>query len=160
MKPATNASTRFAAPRTILNVAGSRYVFLARAAETNGAYSAFEVFVPPNAGIPLHAHSNEEEVFYLVRGKLRFQVAEATEEHGPGGLVRAAKNVPHLFVNTGDEEAVVIVIARPGGIDRFFAEVGTEIDAADAPAPPSQEEIGRILALAPAYGITVFPPAG
>lgn len=64
MKPATNASTRFAAPRTILNVAGSRYVFLARAAETNGAYSAFEVFVPPNAGIPLHAHSNEEEVFY------------------------------------------------------------------------------------------------
>ena len=51
MKPATNASARFAAPRTILNVAGSRYVFLARAAETNSAYSAFEVFVPPNAGI-------------------------------------------------------------------------------------------------------------
>jgi len=115
---------------------------------------------PSNAGIPLHAHSNEEEVFYVVRGKLRFPVAEATEEHGPGGLVRAAKNVPHLFVNTGDEEAGVIVIARPGGIDRFFAEVGTEIGAADAPAPPTQEEIGRILALAPAYGITVFPPAG
>ena len=44
-----------------------------------------------------------------------------------------AKNVPHLFANIGNEEAVVIVIARPGGIEKFFFEVGTEIGATDAP---------------------------
>ena len=115
-----------------MNVAGSRYVVLATAAETNSAYSAFEIFVPPNAGTPLHAHSNEEEVFYVVRGKLRFQTGDVIEEYGPGSLLHAAKNVPHLFANTGNEEALVIVIARPGGIEKFFLEVGTQIGATDA----------------------------
>jgi quercetin dioxygenase-like cupin family protein len=160
MKSITDTSAPFAAPRTVVNVAGSRYVVLATAPETDSAYSAFEIFVPPSAGTPLHAHANEEEVFYVVRGYLRFQAGDAVEEHGPGNLVHAAKNVPHLFANIGNEEAVVIVIARPGGIEKFFFEVGTEIGATDAPAAPTQEEIEKILALAPAYGITVFPPAG
>jgi len=41
--------------RTFLNVAGSGYLVLATAPETNGAYSKFEIFVPPSAGTPLHA---------------------------------------------------------------------------------------------------------
>jgi hypothetical protein len=57
----------------------------------------------------------------------------------------------------GNAEAVVIVIARPGGIEKFFLEAGTEIAATDAPAAPRQEEIEKTLALAPAYGITIFP---
>ena len=133
---------------------------LATASETNGAYSAFEIFVPPGAGTPLHAHSNQEAVFYVVKGYLRFQAGDAVEQHGPGSLVHAARNVPHLFVNMGNEEAVVIVIARAGGIEKFFLEVGTEIAATDAPTAPTQEEIDRILAFAPAHGITMFPQAG
>jgi uncharacterized RmlC-like cupin family protein len=88
--------------------------------------------------------------------KLRFQAGDAIEEHGPGSLVHAAKNVPHLFANARNEEAVVIVIARPGGIEKFFLEIG----AKEVPVAPTPEEIEKILALAPAYGITVFPPAG
>ena len=87
---------------------------LAAAPETNSAYSTFEIFVRPSARTPLHAHSNEEEVFYGVRGKLRFQAGDAIDENGPGSLVHAAKNVPHLFANTGNKGAVLIVIARPG----------------------------------------------
>jgi quercetin dioxygenase-like cupin family protein len=97
MRPIVDTSAPFVAPRSVVNVAGSRYVVLAMAPETNNAYSAFEIFVPPNAGAPLHAHSNEEEAFYVVRGKLRFQVGDAIVEYGLGSLVHAAKNVPHLF---------------------------------------------------------------
>jgi hypothetical protein len=68
-----------------------------------------------------------------------FRLPKRPRNMGQEALVRAAINVPHLFVNTGDEGAGVIVIARPGGIDRFFGEVGTGIGAADAPAPPTQE---------------------
>jgi len=148
---AFKASAPFVEPRIVANLAGSRFVVLATAPETNGAYSAFEIFVPPGGGTPLHAHSNQEAVFYVVRGYLRFQVGEAVEGHGPGSLVYAARNVPHLFGNMGNEEAVVIVIARPGGIEKFFLEVGTEIAAMDAPVAPTQEEIEKILAFAPAY---------
>jgi quercetin dioxygenase-like cupin family protein len=157
---AFKASAPFVAPRIVTNLAGSRFVVLATAPETNGAYSAFEVFVPPGAGTPLHAHSNQEAGFYVVRGCLRFQAGGAVEEHGPGSLVHAARNVPHLFVNIWNEEAVVIVIARPGGIEKFFLEVGTEIAATDAPIAPTQEEIEKIFAFAPAYGITMFPHPG
>jgi hypothetical protein len=69
-----------------------------------------------------------------------------------------AKNVPNLFANTGNEEAVMIVITRLGGIEKFFLEIGTEIGATNVPVAPSREEIEKILALAPVYGITMFPP--
>jgi quercetin dioxygenase-like cupin family protein len=158
MKPNTDTGNSFAAPRTVVSVAGSRYVILAAAAETNGDYSAFEILVPPGAGTPLHSHSNEEEVFYVVRGKLRFQNGDSIDEYGPGSLVHAAINVPHLFANTGEEDSMVVVLARPAGIEKFFLEVGSEIGATEAPIAPTDEEIGKIMASAPAYGITVFPP--
>jgi quercetin dioxygenase-like cupin family protein len=154
---AVEASAPFVAPRLVANLAGSRFVVLATAPETNGAYSAFEIFVPPGAGTPLHAHSKQEAVFYMVRGNLRFQVGDGVREHGPGSVIHAGRTVPHLFVNMGNAEAVVIVIARPGGIEKFFLEAGTKIAATDAPTPPTQEEIEKILALAPAYGITMLP---
>ena len=99
---AFKASAPFVAPRIVANLAGSRFVVLATASETNGAYSAFEIFVPPGAGTPLHAHSNQEAVFYVVKGYLRFQAGDAVEQHGPGSLVHAARNVPHLFVKYGE----------------------------------------------------------
>jgi quercetin dioxygenase-like cupin family protein len=154
---AFNAWAPFVAPRLVVNLAGSRFVVLATALETNGVYSAFEISVPPGAGTPLHAHTEQEAVFYVVRGHLRFQVDEGSEERGSGSLVHVAKNVPHLFVNVRSEEAAVIVIARPGGIERFFLKVGIKIGATDAPIAAKQEDFERISPFAPAYGITFFP---
>ena len=154
---ACKAGAPFVAPRLVVNLAGSRFVVLATALETNGAYSAFEISVPPDAGTPLHAHSEQEAVFYVVRGYLRFQVGEGNEERGSGSLVHVARNVPHFFVNMRNEEAAVIVIARPGGIENFFLKAGTEIGATDEPIAPTQEDFERIFYFAPAYGITFFP---
>jgi quercetin dioxygenase-like cupin family protein len=150
---AFKAGAPFVAPRLVVNLAGSRFVVL----ETYGAYSAFEISVPPGAGTPLHAHSEQEAVFYVLRGYLRFQVGEGNEERGSGSLVHVARNVPHFFVNMRNEEAAVIVIARPGGIENFFLKAGTEIGATDAPIAPTQEDFERISYFAPAYGITFFP---
>jgi quercetin dioxygenase-like cupin family protein len=154
---AFKAGAPFVAPRLVVNLAGSRFVVLATALETYGAYSAFEISVPPGAGTPLHAHSEQEAVFYVVTGYLRFQVGEGNEERGSGSLVHVARNVPHFFVNMRNEEAAVIVIARPGGIENFFLKAGTEIGATDAPIAPTQEDFERIFYFAPAYGITFFP---
>jgi hypothetical protein len=52
----------------------------------------------------------------------------------------------------------MIVITRLGGIEKFFLEIGTEIGATNVPIAPSREETEKILALAPVYGITMFPP--
>jgi len=46
--PATSSWSQ--QPRTVLNVAGSPYLVLATAPETNRAYSGSEIFVPPSAG--------------------------------------------------------------------------------------------------------------
>ena len=48
-----------------------------------------------------------------------------------------------------NEEAAVIIIARPGGIENFFLEVGSEIG-------PRQEDFEKIFHSAPAYGINSF----
>jgi quercetin dioxygenase-like cupin family protein len=153
---AFKAGAPFVEPRLVVNLSGSRFVVLATALETNGTYSAFEISVPPGAGTPLHAHSEQEAVFYVLREYLRFQVAEGTEEQGSGGVAHVARNVPHFFVNMRTEEAAVIVIARPGGIENFFLEVGTKIGPTDAPIAPRQEDFEKIFHSAPAYGITFF----
>ena len=75
---AFKAGAPFVEPRLVVNLSRSRFVVLATALETNGTYTAFEISVPPGAGTPLHAHSEQEAVFYVVRGYLRFQVGEGT----------------------------------------------------------------------------------
>ena len=57
--------------RTIA-VVGDVYRFLATGNETNGKYAIWEAIVPPGGGPPLHVHSREEEVFYILEGEITF----------------------------------------------------------------------------------------
>jgi hypothetical protein len=53
----------------------------------------------------------------------------------------------------------MLIWATPGGLEKFFAQVGTKVENSSVPALPiTQEVIERILATAPEYGITIVLP--
>lgn len=53
----------------------------------------------------------------------------------------------------------MLILATPGGLEKFFAQVGTKVDNSSVPPlPVTQEVIDRILATAPQYGITIVLP--
>jgi len=68
-----------------------------------------------NAGPPLHLHVAQEEWFYVIKGRVVFQVGEQRFELGPGESVLAPRNVPHAFAGTGTDPAHMLIAFSPAG---------------------------------------------
>lgn len=143
--------------RPVYSVVGDRYVYLVTGRETGGACFVFEAFVPPGGGSPPHVHSREDELFYVVEGEFEFVVDGAPVRRTAGGSLFATRGIPHYFRNVGPEAGKLIITVTPAGLEDFFREFGRELDGPDAsPLPPSEEEIGKLLAAAPKYGLQVL----
>lgn len=140
-------------------VAGDVYQIKLTGAETGGRCAAFEFFVPPGGGPPPHVHRREDEAFFVTEGELTFTVAGTEFVVPAGGFLNAVRDVPHAFRNASDKPARAIVIVSPAGLENFFLEIGTPWDDAyRAPPPPGPDDIAKLLATAPKYGIEVLPP--
>jgi hypothetical protein len=69
--------------------------------------------------------------------------------------------VPHPFRSESDRPARMLISVAPAGFERMFFEVGVELPAgARSAPPPTHDEIERLLAVAPRYGVTILPPPG
>jgi quercetin dioxygenase-like cupin family protein len=136
-------------------VAGDLYTFLATGDDTNGAYALIHGTVPPGSGPPPHIHHREDEAFFVIEGRLEFQVDGRSFAGTKGDWVTLPKETLHTFKNTGPAPAQFLILVNPSGLDKFFKEVGY----------PSREEsvtptaIEKLLTVAPKYGLEIrLPP--
>ena len=58
---------------------------------------------------PRHSHTTCEEVLYLLRGRLRHSMGDASVMLEAGDTLTVAAHVVHHAVNVGDEDAEMIV---------------------------------------------------
>lgn len=140
-------------------VAGDLITFKVMGEDTNGAFLLGEDVTPPGGGPPPHVHHREDETFCVLEGEYVFSIGERTLRAGAGSVVYGPRNVPHTFRNVGPTPATMLAIVTPAGIEEFFEEVGEETKGASSPPPFGQDEIERLLAAAPKYGIEILPPA-
>jgi len=144
--------------RTIA-VVGDVYRFLATGEDTNGKYALWEAIVPPGGGPPPHVHSREEEGFYILEGEITLHVGEERIVVGPGMFANMPVGTPHSFRNESDRTARMLISVAPAGLEKMFFEVGVPVaQGATTAAPPTKEEIERLLAVAPRYGIEIRLP--
>ena len=72
------------------------------------------MILPPGAEGPLHLHEDAEEVFFVLRGRVRLIAALNGEqwemEAGERDLISWPVGVYRGVVNIGDEEALIIVV--------------------------------------------------
>jgi quercetin dioxygenase-like cupin family protein len=111
--------------------------FKAHAEQTGGALSAFESNIAPGEGPPLHVHVREDEVIYVLEGRLRVRLEESIHEAPAGSLVFIPRGVPHTWQNVGETRARFFGVFTPASADmeRFFeraAELPDDTRAADA----------------------------
>ncbi len=118
---------------------GGALTFKARGAETGGALTLFENVIPPGEGPPLHTHAHEDEAWYVLEGRLRFRLGEATSEARPGAFVFVPRGTAHAFRNDDDAPARILVLFTPAGMERFF-----ERHAALAGGPVDPAVFGEI----------------
>lgn len=141
-------------------VVGDTYTFKGVSENTGGAFLLFEANIPPQAGPPPHIHHREDEAYYVLEGDIEVLDGDRTFVAGAGSFVFLPRGGLHRFKNVGTQTARMLIMATPAGLDEFFAEVGQPAREGETAPPLGPEEIERLLAAAPKYGLEIPPPPG
>jgi quercetin dioxygenase-like cupin family protein len=120
---------------------------------TNGAWSMAETTVVPGGGPPPHLHTREDETFYLLDGQMSFILGDDLFIANPGDAFFLPRDVVHTFHNHGTKPARMLVLAGPCGFEKFMLEFARPKSESAAPPPVRPEDIQRLIATAPKYGI-------
>ncbi|GET43668.1 quercetin 2,3-dioxygenase [Microseira wollei] len=140
-------------------VLGDLYRFKALSEDTGQTYGLVEIIMQPNSAVPPHIHTRENESFYIQEGEIEFQLGEQTIVATPGTFVHSAKGQPHSFRNIGAKPAKFLCWLTPGGLEKFFIEVGTTVSAENLTPPAvTSADIEKLIATAPKYGLEILPP--
>src|SRR3954468_19562714 len=92
---------------------GGVFTWKATAAETGGAFLAFEDHLERGKTTPLHLHPDEDEALYVLDGELLVHVEGEEHTVARGGLFVAPRGVAHAFMVTS-EMAHVFSFQDPG----------------------------------------------
>ena len=156
--PSTSVVRRPAQGRTVA-VVGDVYRFLATGEDTGGRYAMWEALVPPGGGPPPHVHSREEECFYVLEGEIMFMVNGQRMAATAGTFANMPVGTPHSFKNESGRPAKMILTVAPAGLEQMFFECGAPLaEGATTALLPTEEEIERMLAVAPKYGVEIRLP--
>ena len=82
------------------------------------------VYPPGQEGF-LHYHDEQDELYFVHRGRAVFEVEGDTFELGPGGVVHVESTTPRKVSNPGDEDLVMLVVGGKGG---YVARDGQLVD--------------------------------
>lgn len=78
-----------------------------------------ELQISPAQRVPWHYHSNIQDTFYVIEGRIRIFLRDPKEEVrlGPGDTYSVKAGRPHLVVNAGDCSATFLILQGIGEYD-------------------------------------------
>jgi mannose-6-phosphate isomerase-like protein (cupin superfamily) len=89
------------------------------------AFGANAVVLGPGIQSRPHFHEQQDELYFVHRGRARFLLPGETRELGPGGLCHVEAKTPRQIVNIGDEDLVLVVV---GAKDGYVGRDGQPVD--------------------------------
>jgi quercetin dioxygenase-like cupin family protein len=104
---------------TVTSSGGSSIELKVGSSQSGGDYGAVLWTLRAGEEPPLHTHSREDELVYVVQGKLIARDGDARVEVGPGAYAALPRGVPHTIEVVGDQ-ATLLVGFVPGGFERFL----------------------------------------
>ncbi len=97
-----------------------------RAALGVTAFGVNAIVYPPGFVGFKHWHDEQDELYFVHRGRARVEVGDEVRELGEGGLVHVESTTPRLLSNASDtEDLVVLVVGGKGG---YVARDGHLVD--------------------------------
>ncbi len=117
--------------------------------ENGGAFAIGEHPIEPGIlAAPPHTHTNEDEISYVLEGKIGAMIGEEVYTATAGSYLLKPRGISHAFWNPGPEPARIIEIFSPAGFERYFEELA-QVFSADGPP-----DTDRLEGLAGRYGLT------
>jgi mannose-6-phosphate isomerase-like protein (cupin superfamily) len=118
---------------------------------TRNAYSLFEYTVPGGVnGPPPHVHTREDESFVCLAGRLEVTLGEEEFVLNHGDYLYLPRDVVHAFRNPFDEEARIISVVSPAGLEAYYQAL--------ADMPPGPKDINAIKEIMADFGIQLRLP--
>lgn len=121
--------------------------------DTAGALSAFELSAMPQTGPYLHVHHREDEWYYVLSGEFLFKAGGVEQTLQPGASIWLPRGTPHVWANTSATEGKLILVCQPGGFEKFFEEMGSEMAKVDSTT--AQSKMKEVMAK---YGMELLGP--
>lgn len=132
--------------------------FKALADDTGGRLAAWEQLLPHRSSPPLHVHHEDDEAWFVLDGRLTFQVGDASWTAETGAFVWAPRGLPHTF-RVDSPTARVLALAVPGRFDRFVLATGRPAESATIPPPPEgPPDMAALVGAAREHGMEVLGP--
>jgi mannose-6-phosphate isomerase-like protein (cupin superfamily) len=93
------------------------------------AFGVNAIVYPPGQDGFLHYHDEQDELYFVHRGRALFHVDGDEFELGPGGVVYVESTTPRKVSNLTDEDLVLFVVGGKGGyVGRDGQLVNPEVD--------------------------------
>jgi mannose-6-phosphate isomerase-like protein (cupin superfamily) len=89
------------------------------------AFGVNGIVYPPGQEGFLHYHDEQDELYFVHRGRATFEVDGEEFELGPGGVVYVESTTPRKISNRTDEDLVLFVV---GGKDGYVGRDGQLVD--------------------------------
>ncbi len=124
--------------------------------QSNGTLTVMEFLAPRDFGPPLHSHDLEDEMFYIIEGRMWFSSGDVEGEYETGATVWLPRERPHTFQVRSDT-ARVLQITTPAQFEKFVATLGKRVDE---PVLPEPEEIdgAKVAEVCAQFNIQVLGP--
>lgn len=124
--------------------------------QTAGAFSLFENSSTGPSSTPIHIHANDDETLYVLEGEMRAIIAGKEHSVRSGESVFLPRGVAHQLMNVSDSATRYLLFCTPSGFEGFLAEGGRPRIAGEEVRAPSSEDLVRLKAAAPRFGISLL----
>ena len=144
----------------MIDMLGARFEMVARMGIRSNDTVLFRTRMSSGKLVPLHSHI-DPECFYVLEGCLEvFLVDDAPKWHlvEAGRSLLVADGIKHAVRNSADT-AADLVLTTNNRFARFLAEAGRLVTEDTPFAPPSRDDIRRMLHVSEAYGYWNASPA-
>jgi mannose-6-phosphate isomerase-like protein (cupin superfamily) len=135
-----------------LNVVGEEVLVKVGGTDTKGRFAFFHATAPPMSGPPLHLHTREDELFYVLEGELVFQIADKRTLAKVGTTVYVSRESVHTYQNFTEHSARLLIMVTPAGVDRLFEEMSAGAHGMSMPDPVLLESLFT------KYGVRMMGP--
>jgi quercetin dioxygenase-like cupin family protein len=145
---------------TLLNFNGAITTIRASAKANADGIAVIEHKMPFGYAPPLHVHKTQDEVFHILRGRIRFEVGGESFIGRAGDILTAPKGVPHRFIVESADGAHGFTITRGQDFESFVTESSYPLlmEVHGALPAPSAKDIERVTKAAAANNIDLLGP--
>ena len=120
---------------------------------TGAGSGMFELTVGPGARVPpAHSHRDNEEMVYVLEGRLRYRVDDEVRDLGPGERMYTPRGAVHGFSNPHDRPARALIILTPDIGAQYFRDVAAVVASPGAQSP---EKLATVMTR---YGLVLAKP--